>query len=553
MSLNQSENVIEIDNLCVHIPTTDTLVKAVDGVSLQVAKGQVTAIVGESGSGKTMTARSVLGFFPYSAQVSGSINLCGTEITKATPAELRPIRGRDVAMVFQEPSAALNPVFPIGWQVAEGLRAHGITAQNELREKTIKILRDVGIPNPETRLHHYPHQFSGGQKQRIVIAMAIALHPAVIVADEPTTALDVTVQAEILDLFRYCRDELNTAIVLITHNIGIVADLADRVIVMKSGKIVETASVQQLFDAPQHEYTKKLLAAVPRLGAPAWPKKTQVHEPDPKLVLALNELEVSYGGKNSLNVVKKVSFDIKPKEVVGLVGESGSGKSTIAKSLVGLAPITGGSVKLFGDDFRSASGSKLRALRRRVGFVFQDPVTSFNQHLTVSECIAEPIRVHRTIKDEADIQRRVGQLIEQVQLNSSYAARYPYELSGGQRQRVGLARALALNPELIIADEPTSALDVSVQAKVLELFAQLQEELEFSCLFISHDLAVVEQIADRVGVLQQGTLVEIGGAEEILHRPSQAYTRDLINSVPIPDPVQQAVRRKQRLASLTAQ
>jgi peptide/nickel transport system ATP-binding protein len=553
MISSQPPNVVKIENLRVHIPTADTLVRAVDGVSLHVAKGEITAIVGESGSGKTMTARSILGFFPNAAQVSGSVELCGTEITTATAAELRPLRGRDVAMVFQEPSAALNPVFPVGWQIAEGLRAHGITSKSELRERTIKILRDVGISEPESRLHDYPHQFSGGQKQRIVIAMAIALRPAVIVADEPTTALDVTVQAEILDLFRYCRNELDAAIILITHNIGIVADLADRVIVMKNGKIVETAPVHELFDQPRDEYTKQLLTAVPKLGAPAWPKEPHTPEAVSTPSLSVEDLEVSYSGKNGLTVVKKVSFDIRPREVVGLVGESGSGKSTIAKSLIGLAPITGGSVNLFGANLRTVSNSQLRALRKRIGFVFQDPVTSFNQHLTVAECIAEPIRVHRTLTEEADIQRRVQSLLNQVQLSAGYAVRYPYELSGGQRQRVGLARALALDPELIIADEPTSALDVSVQAKVLELFARLQDELGFASLFISHDLAVVEQIADRVGVLQQGSLVEIGKAEDILHRPSQAYTRDLISSVPVPDPVQQAARREQRIASLKAQ
>lgn len=548
MNVTQNTNVIAIEDLHIHIPTPDALIRAVDGISLSVSPGEVAAIVGESGSGKTLTARSMLGFYPPGAKVEGSIRVCGKEIRNLSQLELRPIRGRDVAMVFQEPSAALNPVFPVGWQIAEGLRAHGISDPAELRTRTIQILQDVGIPDPASRLNHYPHQFSGGQKQRIVIAMAIALRPAVIVADEPTTALDVTVQAEILDLLRYCRDELHTAIVLITHNIGIVADLADRVIVMRHGKIVEETGVHSLFSQPQHDYTKQLLAAVPRLGSPVGVKQEVPSVPASQAVVTVRDMDVSYGS-GAPAVVKKVSFDIYPGEVLGLVGESGSGKSTIAKALVGLAPISGGEVKLFGTDLRDASASKVRALRKRVGFVFQDPVTSFNQHFLVAECIAEPIRVHGALTSELDIQRRVRELLEQVQLPASYATRFPHELSGGQRQRVGLARALALNPELIIADEPTSALDVSVQAKVLELFAHLQESIGFSALFISHDLAVVEQIANRVGVLNRGEIVEIGEARTILHQPSMEYTKALISSVPVPDPVLQAERRERRRVS----
>lgn len=532
---------LKIDELAITIGQGDTAVEAVKSMTLDLRAGEVLALVGESGSGKTLTARAVLGLLPDLARTEGAILLNDTSVLEATPEQLRRVRGEDAAMIFQEPSTALNPVFTIGWQMAEGLRAHGVKEPGERRRRSLELLTAVGIPDPETRIDNYPHQFSGGQKQRIVIAMALALRPAVIIADEPTTALDVTVQAEILNLLRKCRDELGTAILLITHNMGVVADIADRVAVMYQGELVEEAPVEELFESPREPYTKALLAAVPRLGA----KLREAHGVgEAEVVYAAENLDIVYSGgfrQKAFHAVHEVSFVVRRGEVFGLVGESGSGKSTIGRSIVGLAPVSGGSASLLGNDLREMRGGQLRELRRRVGFVFQDPASSFNSFMSVGDCIAEPMRIHR-VGNRREREDRVNELLDAVQLPRAMAFRQPYELSGGQRQRVGLARALVLNPEFLIADEPTSALDVSVQARVLEIFTELQQELGFGCLFISHDLAVVEMLADRVGVLQHGRLVESGTTEEVLHHPREEYTRRLIAAVPVPDPRIQRAR-----------
>ncbi|WP_081157701.1 dipeptide ABC transporter ATP-binding protein [Ensifer aridi] len=518
-------------------------IEAVRDVSLELRPGEILALVGESGSGKSLTARSALKMFPEGAIVDGRINLTGENVLAASPKNLERIRGKAAAMVFQEPSTALNPVFTIGWQIGEGLRAHGMGDMRKRRARAIELLREVGIPDPETRVDYYPHQLSGGQKQRVVIAMALALRPAVIIADEPTTALDVTVQAGILNLLRRCRDEIGTSILIITHNLGVVAELADRVAVMYQGRIVEEASSAALFASPQAEYTRRLLAAVPRLGE-GTPKEDATNREG--LVLETNQLEITYPGRfgrTLVHAIRGVSFDIAAGEVLGLVGESGSGKSTIGRAVVGLSPVTGGAMRLFGTDLRHVKGERLRELRRRVGFIFQDPASSFNRFMTVFDCIAEPLRVHRALSSASAVKSRVLELLDQVQLPRDMSGRYPGELSGGQRQRVGLARALALNPEFIVADEPTSALDVSIQAKVLDLFKSLQKELGFAALFISHDLAVVEEISHRVGVLRHGELLELGSAREVMSTPHHDYTRLLINSVPVPDPAIQASKR----------
>ena len=549
--------VVDIQDLAVAFATDQGPVTAVDGVSLTVASREVLAIVGESGSGKTVTAKTILGLLPETATARGAVLLTskdGTsdgDVIQLTGAKLRAIRGRDAAMVFQEPSTALNPVFPVGWQIAEGLRAHGRYSRAEARAKAVDVLRRVGIPDPETRVHHYPHQFSGGQKQRIVIAQALVLDPGVIVADEPTTALDVTVQAEILDLLRRCRDEFGAAVVLITHNMGVVADLADRVAVMYEGKLVEQADVRTLFASPQQAYTKQLLAAVPRLGeglarardraaqrAPGWDTKTPVVE--------AKELRIVYPGRfrqPDFVAVDGVDLAIRPGEVVGLVGESGSGKTTIGRAIAGLTKVNGGSLKVLGVEMNGVHERTFRPVRSRIGFVFQDPASSFNPLLTIAECVAEPLVVHKRAANAHEARRRVDELLEAVQLPKTYGDRFPHELSGGQRQRASLARALALDPELLIADEPTSALDVSVQARVLDLFDELQRELGFAALFISHDLAVVDMLADRIGVLYRGRLVEEGTGAEVLGAPQHPYTQRLLASLPVPDPDEQAARR----------
>jgi peptide/nickel transport system ATP-binding protein len=458
-------------------------------------------------------------------------------------------------MVFQEPSTALNPVFTVGWQIAEGLRAHGKLSRKAARAKAIDILGRVGIPEPDKRVDYYPHQFSGGQKQRVVIAMALVLDPELIVADEPTTALDVTVQAEILDLLRRCRDEFGTAIILITHNMGVVADLADRVAVMYDGKVVEEAAAQTLFSAPRHPYTQKLLAAVPRIGtgearaaARVADRKAAGTTNQAAPVVVAKNLVIEYPGRfgrSGFRAVDDVSFSISPGEVLGLVGESGSGKTTIGRAIGGLTKITGGSLQVLGHEMLGIRERTFKPVRSDIGFVFQDPASSFNPLLTISECVAEPLIVHGRAGDAAAARPRVDELLEAVQLPRAYGDRYPHELSGGQRQRASLARSLALEPSLLIADEPTSALDVSVQARVLELFADLQKQFGFAALFISHDLAVVDMLSDRIAVLWQGRLVEEGTGAQVLGAPKHPYTQRLLASLPVPDPKEQAARREQ--------
>ena len=558
--MSARDDVLDLRDLRVTFATDGGDVEAVRGVSLRVAPGEVLAIVGESGSGKTVTARSILGLLPETATTTGAVLLrrnddSGTgDVLTLSGARLREVRGRDAAMVFQEPSTALNPVFPVGWQIAEGLRAHRRLSRAQAHREAVEVLRRVGIPDPEHRAKYYPHQFSGGQKQRIVIAQALVLAPGLVIADEPTTALDVTVQAEILDLLRRLPSEFGTAIVLITHNMGVVADLADRVAVMYRGRIVEQADVRTLFSAPVHPYTRALLAAVPRVGgsrpaaaaAPAAPA-TAAPAASAAPIVEARALTITYPGRlgrPDFTAVDGVDLTIAPGEVLGLVGESGSGKTTIGRAIAGLTRVSGGSLSVLGTSVHGASERTFRPVRRRIGFVFQDPATSFNPLLTIAACVAEPLIVHGVAKSVAAARPRVDELLEAVQLERWYGDRYPHELSGGQRQRASLARALALDPELLIADEPTSALDVSVQARVLELFAQLQERLGFACLFISHDLAVVDLLAHRIAVLHHGRLVEQGTGAQVLGNPREEYTQRLLASLPVPDPVEQAERRE---------
>jgi peptide/nickel transport system ATP-binding protein len=548
-------DVAKVRDLRVTFATDGDPVVAVSGISLDARAGEVLAIVGESGSGKTVTANTLLGLLPETATLSGAVIVSGredgeTDVVHATHAQLREMRGRDAAMVFQEPSTALNPVYTVGWQIAEGLRAHEKMSKKQARLRAIDILRRVGIPEPDKRVDDYPHQFSGGQKQRVVIAMALVLDARLIIADEPTTALDVTVQAEILELLRACRDEFGATIVLITHNMGVVADLADRVVVMYQGDIVEQAPVRELFADPQQAYTKELLAAVPHVGrgksagqdasvpAPTGP-------PEGSLVIAKN-LHIAYPGRfgrTGVVAVNGVDFWIGPGEVLGLVGESGSGKTTIGRAMVGLTEVVDGSLSVLGTEMRGAKARGLSRMRPDIGFVFQDPATSFNPLLTIAECIAEPLVVHKRATSPRDARRRVDELLDAVRLPTSYGDRFPHELSGGQRQRASLARALALDPKLLIADEPTSALDVSVQARVLSLFDELQSQLGFACLFISHDLAVIDEVADRIVVLRHGTIREQGTTVQVLTDPQDDYTKRLLASLPVPDPDEQAARR----------
>ncbi|MEU4667416.1 ABC transporter ATP-binding protein [Amycolatopsis sp. NPDC023774] len=530
-----SEPVLDIRDLRVSYGDGDP---AVDELSLTVEPGEIVAVVGESGSGKSTAALAVLGLLPASASVSGAIELAGQNVLELPGEELRKLRGRSAGMVFQEPMTALNPSLRIGFQLAEAIRNHDPERRRHKHyfPRCVELLERVGVPEPEARLKQYPHELSGGLRQRVMIAIALAARPRLIIADEPTTALDVTVQQQILDLLRDIRDTEGTATLLITHNMGVVADVADRVLVLRSGRLVEEAPTAELFTAPQAAYTRELLAAVPRLGTGE--HAAAAAAPD-KPVLALTDIVVEYGGKRA---VDSVSLSVGPGEIVGLVGESGSGKTTLGNCALGLVTPKSGRVEVLGGPLPRGTGRSARAVRRQIGAVFQDPASSLDPRMTVGQTVAEPLVMH-TSAGRSERRRRVRELLDAVELPESLMERYGHELSGGQRQRVSLARALVLGPKLLIADEPTSALDVSVQAVVLDVFKRLHEQYGFGCLFVSHDLAVVDSLCDRVAVLRGGELVEQGPAARVLREPSHAYTQALLLSSPVPDPAVQRSRR----------
>ncbi|MEU9958512.1 dipeptide ABC transporter ATP-binding protein [Streptomyces sp. NPDC050982] len=726
--------ILEVEDLGVTFSTETGDVPAVRGVSLCVRPGETLALVGESGSGKSTVALAAMGLLPGNARASGRASVDGTDVVGAAETDLVGLRGRTVSMVFQEPATALDPLTRIGAQIAEVVRNHRPVSAREAAAEAVGLLRRVGIPDPEKRASAYPFQLSGGQRQRVVIAMAIANSPSLLIADEPTTALDVTVQAEILDLLRGLAADSGTGVLLVTHNMGVVADFADRVAVMLDGEIVETGPVEEVLLRPTHAYTQRLLAAVPRLTvaevadanvpgppggsanggaapsgaavgrgavggtaggdtahsgtapdtvavgdtadgtaggkaapaetaggsaapgtaavseaagggaapqpasaepgigaareaaaagrgseaeppladargatavgdgaagakavssgamprpahaqpavpqltvpqpaarpavtrpmAPASAHRTPETDADPDTpagtpahapVVELRGVSVRFGrGVRAVQALRDVSLTVRPGETLGLVGESGSGKSTAARVALGLVAPSAGSVSLFGADLRRARGRARRALLSGVGVVLQDPVASLDARMSVAECVAEPLRVHRRGMPAAERRERVAEVLERVRLPRELAGRGPRELSGGQRQRVSLARALVLDPRLLVADEPTSALDVSVQQTVLDVIAELQDELGFACLFVSHDLAVVQQFARRVVVMRAGRVEEEGATATTLTHPETDYTRRLIAAVPVPDPVLQRVRRTERQAALAA-
>ncbi|GAA4212713.1 dipeptide ABC transporter ATP-binding protein [Actinocatenispora rupis] len=544
--------ILDVTDLGVTFGTDTGDVAAVRGVSLAVRPGETLALVGESGSGKSTVALAAMGLLPGNARASGSATIAGTEVVGASDGTLAGLRGRTVSMVFQEPATALDPLTRIGSQVAEVIRNHRRVSAADARREAVELLRRVGIPDPERRASAYPFQLSGGQRQRVVIAMAIANEPALLIADEPTTALDVTVQAEILDLLRRLAAESGTGVLLVTHNMGVVADFADRVAVMLRGEIVETGDVEKVLLRPGHEYTRRLLGAVPRLVVdepdPAHPNGSAAVGTEP--VVDLRGVSVVFGrGRRAVRALDDVSIAVHPGETVGLVGESGSGKSTAARVALGLVAPSAGTVSLFGTDLRRARSRARRALRAGIGVVLQDPVASLDARMSVAQCVAEPLLIHRRGLSARERRDRVADALERVRLPRALADRAPRELSGGQRQRVSLARALVLEPRLLVADEPTSALDVSVQKTVLDVITDLQGELGFACLFVSHDLAVVQQFAQRVVVLRNGRIEEQGSTGSTLRRPETDYTRRLLAAVPVPDPVLQRQRRADRLAA----
>ena len=522
---------------------------AVIDMDLEVNAGEVLAIVGESGSGKSTTAMGLMGLLAGNARTSGSVQVKGTEMLNQPISTLRKFRGKEVAYIFQEPMTALNPVYSVGFQIVEVLRTHFDMGPTAARERAIELLTLVEIPDPVRSFDKYPHQLSGGQRQRAMIAQSLACDPALLIADEPTTALDVTVQAEILDLMRNLKDKMNSAVLLITHDMGVVADLSDRILVMKDGLTVEQGTADQIFNRPQHPYTKQLLSAVPKLGS-VKSRKLASTNAKAQPVLELTDVVIEYPKKGRIpafRAVDGVSFSIAPGEILGLVGESGSGKTTVGRAAIGLLPVHSGSIKILGDEIAGASMKDLRSIRRHTGIVFQDPASSLNPRLPIGESIGEPIFLAGIAKG-AELDRMVEDALDAVELPRSYRNRYPHELSGGQKQRVGIARALALSPALLIADEPTSALDVSVQARFLELLQELQDKLKFACLFITHDIGVVDILSHRIAVMQYGKLVEIGSRDQILSNPQDPYTQKLLAAVPVPDPKEQKKRREARKA-----
>ena len=545
--VDRSNPILQVSGYNVEFWVDGVWYPAAIDMNYEVAAGEVLAIVGESGSGKSSSQMGLMSLLATNARVTGSVKVRGQEMLTGNDKQVRKFRGKEVAYIFQEPMTALNPVYTIGFQIMEALQTHLPLSNKQAKEKAIELLTLVEIPEPAKSFDKYPHQLSGGQRQRAMIAQSLSCDPGLLIADEPTTALDVTVQAEILDLMRNLKDKLNSAVVLITHDMGVVADLADRILVMKDGETVEQGTSDQIFNKPKHPYTQALLAAVPKLGRTTKRKLTLDSKEAP--VLALQDVCISYpkrGRVPAFQAAKNISFEIYPGEILGLVGESGSGKTTVGRAAIGLLPITSGSIKLVGEEIAKATEKQLRGLRQNTGIVFQDPGSSLNPRLPIGESIGEPILLAKRAAG-AELNTMVEDLLDSVELPRSYRNRYPHELSGGQRQRVGIARAISLRPDLLIADEPTSALDVSVQARFLELLVDLQEKLKFACLFISHDLAVVDMLAHRIAVMQNGELVEIGERDQILKKPTQEYTKRLISAVPVPDPAEQKARREARI------
>lgn len=569
--------LLEVSGLSVDFAVDNYWVPAAKKLDYFVESGKALAIVGESGSGKSASSMAMLGLLPNNARVTGSVKLGGREILGLRKEELRRVRGRDIAVIFQEPMTALNPVFTVGFQIIETLRIHRGMTPSEARTRALELLDMVELPDPLKAFNSYPHQLSGGQRQRAMIAQSISCDPQLLIADEPTTALDVTVQAEILDLMRDLRHRLDSAILIITHDMGVVADIADDIVVMRKGEIVERGTVDGVFNRPQHPYTQQLLAAVPRIGDAAGESidttaalagdtsvirlaEVAAREDEERRkglgapVLDFQDVAIDYpkrGRVPAFRAVEHASFSIYAGEVTGLVGESGSGKTTVGRAAIGLLPIADGRAEVVGHDISKADRRLLHTVHKDVGIVFQDPSSSLNPRLPIGQSIGEPMLLAGVAKGR-QLDLRVQELLDSVELPRSYRNRYPHELSGGQKQRVGIARALALQPKLLIADEPTSALDVSVQATVLQLLRVLQQDLGFACLFISHDLAVVDSLADRIIVMHHGHIVEQGATGQILRAPKEDYTRRLIAAIPVPDPDEQRVRREARAALLEA-
>ncbi|MFK0274833.1 dipeptide ABC transporter ATP-binding protein [Ensifer sp. NPDC090286] len=560
-----TEDLLRISDLAVKFRGTPDGVLAVKGIDLAIGRGEVVAIVGESGSGKSVTAKSVMRLVEYMGAeiVGGSAFLSeksggSTDLLTLDEARMQGLRGDRIAMIFQEPMTSLNPVLTIGQQLSEVVVKHRRIGRAEADGIALNALQQVRIPEPERRLKQYPHELSGGMRQRVMIAMAILCKPDLLIADEPTTALDVTVQAEILELLKVIQRETGMAILLITHDMGVVAEIADKVVVMLRGEVVESGEIHQIFNAPKHEYTRRLLDAAPKLQArqegsaqaEAVPETPAAQDKaDPNVVLSVRNLVTRFAVRQGMfqrivanvHAVEGVSFDLREKETLSLVGESGCGKSTTGKSIMRLIQPNGGEVLLQGRNLEGVGATEMIEMRKRIQMVFQDPYASLNPRMSVEQIVAEPLRIHR-VGSPSQIRDRVYSLLERVGLTRAQASLYPHQFSGGQRQRICIARALALNPKVIIADEPVSALDVSIQGQILDLLAEIQEEFGISVLFISHDMAVVERVSDRIAVMYLGEIIEIGPRDAVLGSPAHPYTQQLLSAVPIVHPDQRRSR-----------
>lgn len=534
--------LLKVNDLSVSFFARDKEVEAVRKVSFDVKEGETLGIVGESGSGKSVTARTIMRLLPSPPSMvkGGEVYFKGQNLADKTDAEMETIRGKDIGMIFQDPMSSLNPTMRIGNQIEESLMKHRKLGKSEARKEAIEMLKLVGITNSEARYHQYPHEFSGGMRQRVMIAIALACRPALLIADEPTTSLDVTIQAQILQQMKDIQKSLGTSIILITHDLGVVAGMCDRVVVMKEGEIVETGTTEEIFSNPQHPYTLKLLNALPRLNEQKKPKLTPsfIRQDDDVPLLQVRSLKQHFDmGKGQIvKAVNDISFDIRAGETLGVVGESGSGKSTTGRTILRLHEATGGEVLFKGIPLQQLNRSEMKRMRRHMGIIFQDPYASLNPRLRVMDIIGEALDVHGMSKGKAQRQKRVEELLEMVGLNASHALRYPHEFSGGQRQRIGIARTLAVEPEFIICDEPLSALDVSIQAQIVKLLEELQQRLGLTYLFIAHDLSMVKHISDRVAVMYRGKIVELAGSEELYANPIHAYTKSLLSAIPVPDP-----------------
>ncbi|OHV77048.1 ABC transporter ATP-binding protein [Rhizobium sp. LCM 4573] len=533
-----AEHLLEVRNLSVQFHTAGGTVKAVRNISWHLDRGETLAILGESGSGKSVSASAIMNLIdmPPGEITNGQVLFEGRDLLTMSAGERRMINGRRIAMIFQDPLGHLNPVYTVGWQLVETMLVHGAGRQ-EAERRALELLKRVGLPSPEASMKKYPHQFSGGQRQRVMIAMALAMKPDIVIADEPTTALDVTVQAEVLSLLDELQKETGMGLLLITHDLGVVAEVADRVVVMNGGEIVETGTPDEVYHNPQHPYTKKLISAAPGRGA--------MHEPEGlgEPLLRVSGMEKAYGAFKALD---GVSFDLQPGETMAVVGESGSGKSTLARCLLRLEEADSGQALWKGRDLLSMSRKELFGLRRQIQMVFQDPTQSLNPRMSVYELISEAWVIHPEILPKAQWRERVDELLAQVGLLPEHARRYPHQFSGGQRQRIAIARALALEPQLIICDEAVSALDVSIQAQVIALLDKLRRELKIAFIFIAHDLPVVRDFADHVMVMKSGKVMELGTAREIFENPRQDYTRRLLAAGLDPDPKVQQRRRLER-------